>query len=84
MKATEVSQMVFKLVQFNQRTDDRILALWWNVSDIEGNLGSEYDEDQLRKVWNGICNNQKVLEALSHAEKLVEDALDEVVINLDN
>ena len=84
MKATEVSQMVFKLVQFNQRTDDRILVLWWNVSDIEDNLGSEYDEDQLRKVWNGICNNQKVLDAMSHAEQIVEDALSEVVIELDN
>jgi hypothetical protein len=78
-----VSQVVTKLVQFNQGTDDRLLVLCWNASDIEDQV-PHLDDAQLRKFWNGLCNNKTVLDALSHAEKIVGGAIDEVVINIDN
>jgi len=83
MKVTEVAQAIQKLSRFNTRTDDQVIMLWWNSSDIEDNLSREYDEDQLRKLWNSILNNRAVQDALSHAESIVDDALSEALFELD-
>jgi hypothetical protein len=84
MQVTEVAQAIHKLSRFNSRTDDRVIMLWWNSSDIEDNLSREYDEDQLRKLWNSVINSSAVRDALEHAENIVEDALNEALFELDN
>jgi hypothetical protein len=78
MKNTQVSQAVQKLTLHNIRTDDRILWLWWNATDIE-HLTEDLTEEQIRSVWRKVWNETSVHEALSHAETIVEDAIEEAV-----
>lgn len=78
MRNTEVSQAVQRLVQFNPRTKDRILFLWWNASDIEHHT-EELTEEQRQCLWNRVWNNGKVQATLEQAERLVDDVLSEIV-----
>jgi hypothetical protein len=79
MRNTDVAQAVQKLVQFNKGTQDRILFLWWNASDIEHHA-DHLDDKQLAKLWGKVWNDDRVQDALSHAETIVEDALSESVM----
>jgi len=78
VKNTEVANAVQTLVQYNERTEDRILWLWWNARDIE-HLTDDLTEEQIRSVWRKVWNDKAVHEALSQAETLVEEAIEEAV-----
>jgi hypothetical protein len=78
MRNTDVAQAVQKLTLHNIRTDDRILWLWWNATDIE-HLTEDLTEEQIRSVWRKVWNESSVHDALSHAETIVEDAIGEAV-----
>jgi len=78
MKYTEVSHAVQTLVQFNKGTNDRVLFLWWNESDIE-HLTDDLTQEQATTVWRKVWNDRTVHDALNHAETIVEEAIGEAV-----